>query len=170
MTACAFVGLGSNLDQPVVQIRRGYEALAALPESRLVAESPLYKNDAVGPTPQPPFVNGVAEIETTLSPHGLLNALLDAERIMGRRRDGSRWGPRTIDLDLLTHGDCEIQDDDLTLPHPEISRRRFVLLPLRDIAPDLVIPGYGPIDALLSQAPPHPMQRCSSSDCSLGAE
>lgn len=169
MNACAYVGLGSNLGQPVLQIRRGYEALAALPESRLVAESPLYKNDAVGPTPQPPFVNGVAEIETALSPHELLNALLETERAMGRMRDGSRWGPRTIDLDLLTYGDCEIDDENLTLPHPEMSRRRFVLLPLSDIAPCLVIPGCGPIDTLLAQAPPHPMRRCSSRDSSVDA-
>lgn len=169
MNVRAFVALGSNLDDPVAQLRRGYEALASLPETRLVATSPLYRNDAVGPVPQPAFINGVAEIETALTPHALLDKLQETERILGRKRDGSRWGPRMIDLDLLTYTDLEIRDQRLALPHPEICRRRFVLVPLSDIAPDLFIPGQGPVGTLLSQAPPHAMHRISPDEPSLKA-
>jgi 2-amino-4-hydroxy-6-hydroxymethyldihydropteridine diphosphokinase len=169
VTVRAFVGLGSNLNDPVWQLGRGFRALAALPETRLVAESPLYRNDAVGPVPQAAFINGVAELETALNPYALLDALQETEVVLGRKRDGPRWGPRIIDLDLLIYADRRIRDERLTLPHPEIPRRRFVLVPLSDIAPRLVIPGHGSVGSLLSKAPPHRMQRISPDGSSLKA-
>lgn len=169
MTECAFVALGSNLEDPVRQLGRAFEALAELPDTRLVSESPMYRNQAVGPEPQPAYVNAVAKIDTGLNPHALLDALQKTEISLGRAPNRARWAPRIIDLDLLIYDDLEIRDERLTVPHPEICRRRFVLLPLSDIAPDLIVPGCGPVDDLLSRAPRHDMQRIPPKGRSLAA-
>lgn len=145
----AFVGLGSNLGRPAARVREAIAALAKLEETRLVRSSPLYRNPAVGPGRQPDYVNAVAELATTLGPHALLDALQAIEQRMGRERGPVRWAPRVIDLDLLLYGERRIDDERLTVPHPRMAERAFVLYPLADVAPDLVIPGEGPIAGML---------------------
>lgn len=146
----AFVALGGNLGDVPQTLRRALDALAALPCTRLVAHSRFYRTPPWGVAEQPPFTNAAAELETTLTPHRLLDALLRIERDAGRIRAGERWGPRTLDLDIL-HVDGEVRHDErLTLPHPRIAERAFVLLPLAELAPDLELPGQGRVDALLA--------------------
>ena len=136
----AYVGLGSNLDDPAMQLRRAFDALRALPQTRLVARSALYQNPPMGPVGQPDYVNAVAGLLTTLAPDALLVALQTIEDRHGRRRDGSRWGPRVLDLDLLLYGDRRLQSETLTLPHPGLAERAFALWPLAEVAPDLRLP------------------------------
>lgn len=152
----AFIGLGSNLSRPVEQIRRAVECLAELSQTRLLAASPLYRSKPLGPQDQPDFINAVALVATTLAPHRLLDALQSIERAAGRVRNGGHWGPRTLDLDLLLYGDEVIIDERLTVPHPGLPSRGFVLYPLRDIAPGLNIPGHGLIEDLLANCPDVP--------------
>lgn len=143
----AYVGIGSNLDGPTDRVRSAFDDLAALPDSRVELRSPLYRSAPVGPPDQPDYVNAVAGLLTRLAPEELLVALQQIEARHGRER-GERWGPRTLDLDLLVHG-REIRDTaGLVLPHPRIAERNFVLLPLRDIAPHLAIPGRAEVAAL----------------------
>jgi 2-amino-4-hydroxy-6-hydroxymethyldihydropteridine diphosphokinase len=131
--AVACVGLGSNLGDPAEAVRDAVRRLRATPGVLAVAASPLYATDPVGVTDQPRFVNAAARVETTLAPEELLAALLAIERAMGRAR-GKRWGPRTIDLDLLLHGDLVIDRPGIAVPHPEMHRRAFVLVPLAEVA------------------------------------
>lgn len=150
----AYVGLGSNLADPGHQVRRALEALDRLPETRLMAASALYATAPVGPQDQPDYVNAAARLETRLSPPDLLAALLSIEARQGRRRDGTRWGPRILDLDLLLHGARVLDLPGLRLPHPEMGRRAFVLVPLADVAPPgLPIPGQGTLEQLLRACP-----------------
>lgn len=145
----AYIGLGSNLEDPAAQLRRALDALARHPALELLAVSPFYRTDPVGPPGQPDFVNAVAAVRTALPAHGLLRVLQDQERAQGRTRE-LRWGPRTLDLDLLLFGQTVCHDAELTLPHPGLHERAFVLYPLRDVAPhDLVVPGHGPLADLL---------------------
>ncbi|HEX2668795.1 MAG TPA: 2-amino-4-hydroxy-6-hydroxymethyldihydropteridine diphosphokinase [Gammaproteobacteria bacterium] len=144
----AYVGLGANLQAPASQVRRALDELAAVPKTRITARSPLYKSPPLGPQDQPDYVNAVAAVETTLAPLELLAALRAIETAHGRRRDGTRWGPRSLDLDLLIYGDVTMQTPELTLPHPGVPERAFVLYPLHDIAPALVIPGLGAVSEL----------------------
>jgi len=146
----AYVGLGSNLNAPVRQVREALIALARLPETECVARSSLYRNPPLGDARQPDYVNAVAGLSTRLSPHGLLSALQALEAASGRVRVPARWAPRTLDLDLLLYGSLELGDGRLTIPHPEMTRRPFVLFPLREIAPDLVVPGRGPVAELVT--------------------
>ncbi|MDP2325557.1 MAG: 2-amino-4-hydroxy-6-hydroxymethyldihydropteridine diphosphokinase [Gammaproteobacteria bacterium] len=142
----AYVGIGSNLDDPDRQVQAAFEALAELPNTRRVCRSATVRNPALGPRPQPDFVNAVAGLLTRLSPIDLLDALLAIERGQGRdRSSGVRWGPRRIDLDLLVYGDVVQDTDRLVIPHPGIASRNFVLLPLLEIAPGLRVPGLGPV-------------------------
>jgi 2-amino-4-hydroxy-6-hydroxymethyldihydropteridine diphosphokinase len=143
--------LGSNLDDPRERVREGFERLARLPETRLELRSPLYLSRPMGPQDQPDFVNAVAALLTQLSARALLEALLDIERSMGRNRQ-ERWGPRLIDLDLLWMTGEPVNEPGLTLPHPGVSERNFVLYPLSDIAPTLLIPGHGRVVDLKSAA------------------
>lgn len=145
-----YIGIGSNLGRPVERVRCARDSLAALPKTRLLAISPLYRNPAVGPGEQPDYVNAVAALETRLAPHELLEALLAIEAGQGRMRGSVRWQPRTLDLDLLMYGDRAICDGRLTVPHPHIQERAFVLKPLLDLAPALEVPGLGPVAELLS--------------------
>jgi 2-amino-4-hydroxy-6-hydroxymethyldihydropteridine diphosphokinase len=149
--ARAFVGLGSNLGDPADQVRRALDSLDALPESHVVRRSRLYRSAPWGLLEQPSFVNAVAELSTSLAPRALLDALLEIELGQGRRRDGERWGPRTIDLDLLCYDDVEISEPGLVLPHPHIAERAFVLVPLAEIAADIAIPAVGDIKSLLAR-------------------
>jgi 2-amino-4-hydroxy-6-hydroxymethyldihydropteridine diphosphokinase len=141
----AYVGLGANLGDREATIRA---AVAQLPG--VVAVSPLRETDPVGITDQPQFLNGVVALETELPPRELLDVLLAVERGLGRERR-ERWGPRTIDLDLLLYGDEVIDEDGLTVPHPRLRERRFVLEPLADLAPKLVVPGLGGVEELLAE-------------------
>jgi 2-amino-4-hydroxy-6-hydroxymethyldihydropteridine diphosphokinase len=139
----AFVALGANLDDREGNIRIALRKLASIDGIEMLRVSSLMENPAVcGPPDSPDFLNAVAELRTTLDPHALLAHLLDVERQMGRVRR-QRWEPRPIDLDLLLYGDRVIRSDDLTLPHPRMHERRFVLAPLAEIAPDLVHPTLG---------------------------
>ncbi len=144
----AFVGIGANLDDPEASVRRAIEALSALPVTRLVACSSLYRTTPVGYLAQPDFVNAVAEIQTRVPPEPLLEQLLMIEQLFGRKR---RWpnAPRTLDLDLLLYSDYQMQSEKLTLPHPRIAERAFVLVPLVEIAPEVAIAGVGTAAQLL---------------------
>ncbi|MCH8277464.1 MAG: 2-amino-4-hydroxy-6-hydroxymethyldihydropteridine diphosphokinase [Proteobacteria bacterium] len=141
----AYVGLGSNLDSPVRQLESAFELLAKIPRSRLVQRSALYRSAPLGGIEQADFVNAVATMLTQLSAGELLLELQRIEQARGRERGAVRWGPRILDLDLLVYSNQEIDEDKLTVPHPGIGERNFVLLPLEDVAPELVIPGLGPL-------------------------
>lgn len=148
----AYVGLGANLDDPAGQLRRALKALSNLPACRLLRHSSLYRTPPLGPPGQPDYVNAAALLETELTPLELLDALQGIERAQGRRRDGERWGPRTLDLDLLLFGSRVLDSERLRLPHPQMHRRAFVLIPLAEIAPaDLRIPGAGVLGELLRE-------------------
>lgn len=147
----AYVGIGSNLDAPVAQVKRAMEALRGLPETRLAACSSLYRTAPVGITAQPEFINAVCALDTALAPQALLERLLAVEQAQGRTREGARGGPRTLDLDLLLYGDLEIDRPDLTVPHPRLHERAFVLYPLAEIAPALEVPGRGAVAELCAR-------------------
>lgn len=145
----AYVALGSNLGDSRQHLLDAIEALAALPHTAVTARSRIYRTPPWGVTDQPDFLNAVVALETALPPHELLDALLTIERAAGRQRNSERWGPRTLDLDLLHVVDQAVNDERLTLPHPHIADRAFVLLPLHDVAPELAIPGQGRVADLL---------------------
>lgn len=155
-SAAVFIGLGSNLGDSAALLQSALISLGQLPGTRLLKASRLYRTPAWGMTAQPDFLNAAAMLETALSPQGLLAALLEIERDAGRMRadDGSdRWGPRTLDLDLLLYADRQIDEPGLRVPHPHLHERAFALLPLVEIAPDIRIPGVGPArDALAGMA------------------
>ena len=138
----AYVGLGANLGDREAKIR---EAAALIGARRL---SQIVETEPWGLVEQPPFLNAVAEVDAVLGPEELLAALLDVEQRLGRVRTGPRWGPRTIDLDLLLYGDLELAGPRLTVPHPHLHERLFVLEPLLELAPGLVVPGRGTVAAL----------------------
>jgi 2-amino-4-hydroxy-6-hydroxymethyldihydropteridine diphosphokinase len=159
----AFIGIGSNLSDPARQVTRAFGELQGLPATRLAACSALYRTAPVGPRDQPDFVNAAARLETRLAAGELLAALQAVERAHGRVRDGTRWGPRTLDLDILLFGDAVIHRPGLRIPHPELSRRAFVLVPLSDVAPAaLRVPGYGFLGELLAACPRDDIRRLGS--------
>jgi 2-amino-4-hydroxy-6-hydroxymethyldihydropteridine diphosphokinase len=142
--------VGANLGDREETLRRALELLAAEPGVELRAVSTFRETDPVGYLDQPRFLNGAAELETTLSPRELLDRLLAVERALGRERTGTRFGPRTIDLDLLLYGDESIDAPGLHVPHPRLHERRFALEPLAELDPGLELPGRGPIEAVLT--------------------
>ena len=144
----AYIGLGSNLQGPVAQLESAFDLLAAIPETRLVARSPLYRSAPFGGVEQPDFVNAAASMLTQLTARQLFAELKGIESRRGREHGGVRWGPRVLDLDLLIYGAERIDEPDLIVPHPGIADRNFVLLPLMDVAPDLVISDLGPISRI----------------------
>ena len=147
----AFVGIGSNLGDRERQIREALDLLAREPEIDVVAVSALRETEPVGYLDQPRFLNGAAALETELSARELLARLLEIERRLGRvRGEGPRFGPRTIDLDLLLYGDQSIDEPGLQIPHPRLAERRFVLEPLAELEPSLEVPGAGPIQGLVA--------------------
>lgn len=147
----AYVGLGANLGEREATILRAVELLAADPAVSVAAVSSLHETDPVGLVDQPRFLNGAAALDTSHAPRELLLLLLETERRLGRLRDGPRFGPRTIDLDLLLYGDRELMEPGLELPHPRLHERRFALEPLAELCPGLVVPGRGPVESLIAQ-------------------
>lgn len=150
--ARAFIALGANLGDPAAQLERAFDELARLPETRLLARSALYLSKAQGYTAQPDFINAVAEVATRLTPRALLAALLEIETRHGRHR-AFKNAPRTLDLDLLLYDGLVLHEPGLTLPHPRMCERAFVLLPLCEIAPEQRIPGKGGALACLAALP-----------------
>ena len=147
----AFVGLGANLGDREATIARAVELLSQAEGVEIVAVSSLRETEPWGPVEQPPYLNGAAEVETELPPRALLEVLLGVEQALGRRRSGERWGPRTIDLDLLLFDEVEVDEPGLTVPHPRLHERRFALEPLAELAPDAAVPGKGTVAQLLAQ-------------------
>ena len=147
----AYIGIGSNLGERDVTIRDALELLDADPELEVEAVSSIRETDPVGVVDQPRFLNAAIRLATELAPHPLLERLLDVEQQLGRVRTGERYGPRTIDLDLLLYGDEVVDEPGLRVPHPRLAERRFVLEPLAELDPGLVVPGLGPIQGLLAE-------------------
>ncbi|HEY4583819.1 MAG TPA: 2-amino-4-hydroxy-6-hydroxymethyldihydropteridine diphosphokinase [Lysobacter sp.] len=148
----AYIGLGANLGDAAASVERAFARLAAADGVALVARSRLYRTPAWGVTDQPDFVNAVAGVDTRLGTDALLSLLLAVERDAGRERAAERrWGPRALDLDLLLYGDARIDAPGLRVPHPHLHERAFVLVPLAEVAPGLVLDGHGPIAALLDR-------------------
>lgn len=148
-----YIGLGSNLATPLQQLRNALAALAALPHTHLIAQSAFYASDPLGPADQPRYVNAVAALDTTLSPLALLDALQTIELEQGRTRKAERWGPRTLDLDILLFGDLQLNEPRLIVPHYHMHARAFVLYPLAEIAPDLQLPDGRALSELLDACP-----------------
>ncbi|AAU91634.1 2-amino-4-hydroxy-6-hydroxymethyldihydropteridine diphosphokinase [Methylococcus capsulatus] len=149
----AYIGLGGNLGNAAETVRTARRAIGAIPGVRELAFSSLYRSAPMGPSDQPDYVNAVMAVATSLAPQALLHALQRIERIHGRVRTGERWGPRTLDLDLLLYDDLVLDTETLRLPHPGIAEREFVLYPLAEIAPDLDIPDRGPLRELVRNCP-----------------
>jgi 2-amino-4-hydroxy-6-hydroxymethyldihydropteridine diphosphokinase len=154
-----YIGLGSNLNEPKAQLLRAIEALRQLPQSRLTAVSHLYRSAPMGPTGQPDYINAVAMFDTCLSPLSLLDALQGIEKAQGRVRSAERWGPRTLDLDLLLYGAQVIDSERLTVPHPGLGERNFVLYPLSELSPELVLPDGRSMGRLLAACSTEGLER-----------
>jgi 2-amino-4-hydroxy-6-hydroxymethyldihydropteridine diphosphokinase len=151
VTVTAYVGLGGNLGEVRPRLEAALSALGQVPGIQVDACSRFWRTPPWGPIDQPDFVNAAAALHTVLPPLALLDALLATEQAFGRVRTGERWGPRTIDLDLLAYGDQVIDHPRLCVPHPRMARRAFVLLPLADIAADVTLPGHGRVADLAAQ-------------------
>jgi 2-amino-4-hydroxy-6-hydroxymethyldihydropteridine diphosphokinase len=146
----AYIGIGSNLGERESTIRDALALLAADPELEVEAVSSIRETDPVGMVDQPRFLNAAIRLATDLAPYPLLERLLAVEQQLGRVRTGERYGPRTIDLDLLLYGDEIVDEPGLRVPHPRLAERRFVLEPLAELDPGLVVPGLGPVQGLLA--------------------
>ena len=149
--ARVYVGLGANLGRREANLESALALLRREPGVEVVAVSSFRETDPVGLVDQPRFLNAAAAVETDLQPRELLDRLLAVERALGRTREGPRFGPRTIDLDLLLYGDAVVREPGLEVPHPRLHERRFALEPLAELDPALVVPGRGPVSALLAE-------------------
>ncbi len=147
-TQIAYLGLGSNLSEPLEQVKAALRSIANLPDTKLVATSSFYASKPLGPQDQPDFINAVCQIETALPPLALLKALQLIEREQGRIKK-RHWGERLIDLDILLYANQKIQTPELTVPHSQMHLRDFVLIPLAEMAPNLEIPEYGAVEKLI---------------------
>jgi 2-amino-4-hydroxy-6-hydroxymethyldihydropteridine diphosphokinase len=147
----AWLGLGSNLQQPVAQLREALSRLSAEDRVDILRTSCFYHTPPWGDEQQDDFINAVVQIETSLDPVPLLQLLQSIENVMGRQRSERRWGPRLIDIDLLLYGDQQYQSDELEIPHPRMHERAFVLMPLSELDAELEIPGHGGVGKLLQQ-------------------
>jgi len=158
MITC-YISLGSNLEDPESQLQRAIAALAAVPQLRLAVASPVYRSAAVGPGSQPDYLNAVVALITELPPLELLDALQAIEQAQHRVRD-ERWGPRTLDLDILLYGDRQIDLPRLQVPHPAMADRNFVMVPLSDICnPNMELPGGGDLGTFIERCPPGRLER-----------
>ena len=160
MKHVAFIGLGGNLAEPATQVLHALDALEHLPQTSLVRRSSLYRSAPVGYLEQPDFINAVAQLETELSPRALLDALLGLEQEHGRTREFCN-APRTLDLDILLYDDLIHHEHGLTIPHPQMHLRAFVLQPLLEIAPDIGIPGVGQAQRSLQACQDQVLERIS---------
>jgi len=158
----AYIGIGSNLGNPMAQVQEAFADLDAIPHSILIARSCLYGSKPMGPAEQPDYVNAVAAMDTVLSPQELLQALQKIEQRHGRERTGEKWSPRILDLDLLLYGVRMITSVDLTVPHPGLHERDFVLIPLEEIAGDITIPGRGAVSSLISRCENHALRKLAA--------
>lgn len=159
LAVAAYIGLGSNLDDPIRQIGSARAACAMLPGVTELAFSSLYRSSPMGPQDQPDYINAVMAVASELAAPDLLRQLQRIEREHGRIRTHQRWSARTLDLDLLIYGEQRINTDELTVPHPGLAVRAFVLYPLLEIAPTLVVPGLGRVDELVLNCPRDGLQR-----------
>ncbi len=159
----AYIGLGSNLAEPVAQVRAGMDALAGLPQTRVEARSSFYASAPVGIVAQPDFVNAACRVRTGLPARALMQALLEIEKQHGRVRDGAKGGPRTLDLDLLLYGAEILNQPDLVVPHPRLHERAFVLYPLHELDAELAIPGRGRVADLLAACGGQRVERLAGS-------
>ena len=159
LTRC-YIGLGSNLNSPKHQINTALQQLSKTSKTTLIFHSSLYSSRPLGPQDQPDFINAVAAINTELNPHALLDKLQTIEQMSGRERK-QHWGPRTLDLDLLLFGDQTIKSERLTVPHPHMRQRNFVLHPLFEIAPELTLPDGTSLKAVYEQTPSTGLERLS---------
>lgn len=140
-----YIGLGSNLEDPSKLVSQAFDAIDAIEDTRVLKTSSLYSSKPMGPQDQPDYINAVCLIETPLKPHSLLKQLQRIELDNGRQRNGQRWGARTLDLDILLYGSQKIKTADLTVPHIGMAEREFVMVPLFEIAPSMVMPDGKPI-------------------------
>lgn len=160
MSERVYIGLGSNLAEPRAQLRSALEAIARLPQSQLAAVSSFYRSEPLGPPDQPRYLNAVAALDTCLAPLALLDALQAIEQAQGRVRKDERWGPRTLDLDILLFGDQLLDTPRLTVPHYHLHARPFVLYPLAEVAPaELRLPDGRTLAALLAACPYQGLER-----------
>lgn len=159
MTIRAYIGIGSNLDDPVAQVKEAFEELEMLPDTVLEAKSSLYGSRPMGPQDQPDYVNAVASLDTLLSVKELHAGLKKIEDMLGRDRSADKWGPRVIDLDLLMYGKDEIDTPDLVVPHPGMHERDFVIIPLAEIAGNLNVPGHGQLFKLINHCENHSVKK-----------
>lgn len=157
--AIAYIALGSNLHTPLEQLKRALNALAQLPQTQLMAVSSFYRSKPLGPQDQPDYLNAAVEISTALSPLALLDELQRIENEQGRVRL-RRWGERTLDLDILLYGDEIIQSERLTVPHYDMHNREFVIVPLAEIAPNLILPNGQKLAELADRFTVHQMEKC----------
>lgn len=156
----AYIGIGSNVADPKQQVSNALPQLNQIHHCRLLSQSSLYRTEAISDITQGDYINAVACLSTSLKPMELLLELQAIEQAFYRQRNkNEKWGPRTMDLDILLHGEQQQNDSHLTIPHPEMQNRLFVLLPLREISPDIYIPGLGSLDYLIQQAPPMRIER-----------
>ena len=158
----AYVALGSNLSDPRRQVEGAFQALASLGDARLVARSSLWRSQPLGPQEQPEFVNAAAGLVTTLAPRDFLASLQALERKLGKTDPAVRWGPRVIDLDLLVFADLHVDEPGLTLPHPGLPQRNFVLYPLSEIAAELWVPGLARVCRLRERVSPAGIERLAA--------
>jgi len=159
-----YIGLGSNLAEPLEQLRGALAALAALPQSQLIVASSFYASDPLGPPDQPRYVNAVAALDSELAPLQVLDALQAIELNQGRVRKAERWGPRTLDLDILLFGERLLDEPRLKVPHYHMHARPFVLYPLAEIAPGLRLPDGRMLDELLAACPFQGLERLQATD------
>lgn len=161
--ANAFVGLGSNLARPEHQLQAALQAMAELPDTMVVSCSGFYASKPMGPQDQPDFVNAVAKLETALSPLDLLHNLQAIELANGRVRKEQQWGPRTLDLDILLMDDLRLNTEELTIPHYGMKNREFVLYPLAEIQPDLILPCGTSLESVLQMCPENGLRKLQHS-------
>jgi 2-amino-4-hydroxy-6-hydroxymethyldihydropteridine diphosphokinase len=158
----AYIGLGCNLDDPVNQVQTALRELDSIPQTQVLKKSSLYRSPALlsaeNPQAQPDYINAVAAVDTQLDAYTLLDCMMRIEQTHGRHR-GLRWASRTLDLDLLLYGDAQFAESGLTVPHPGLPKRAFVLYPLHEIAPALTVPGQGTVALLKDRCPAETIQR-----------
>ena len=159
-----FIGLGSNLQDPQDQVTHALKEINEIPNTELLVSSSLYITQPLGPANQPYFINAVAKIATSQSAEDLLTELQEIEAKHQRVRGGERWGPRTLDLDILLYADQQIRTNRLIIPHSQMTKREFVLIPLQEIDADLIIPGQGALQEIIEKLPPYQIRKLEQSD------